>query len=62
MIDGHEDPASFGVPLRLGAVTGTGQFGANTLAAVKRIQQENGLGVTGILGPNTWKLAWTGKF
>jgi hypothetical protein len=41
---------------------GTGQFGANTLAVVKRIQSLNGLGVTGLLGPNTWKLAWTGRY
>jgi peptidoglycan hydrolase-like protein with peptidoglycan-binding domain len=44
------------------ALTGTGQFGANTLAAVNRLQRLNGLPQTGLLGPNTWKLAWTGKF
>jgi peptidoglycan hydrolase-like protein with peptidoglycan-binding domain len=43
-------------------LTGTGQFGANTLTAVKRIQSLNGLAQTGILGPVTWKLAWTGKY
>jgi peptidoglycan hydrolase-like protein with peptidoglycan-binding domain len=41
---------------------GTGDFGPNTLAAVKRIQGENGLPQTGILGPVTWALAWTGNF
>jgi len=44
------------------ALTGTGQFGPSTLAVVKRIQQANHLKVTGILGPETWKLAWTGKY
>ncbi len=41
---------------------GTGDFGANTLAAVKHIQAANGLPQTGILGPVTWKLAWTGRY
>jgi peptidoglycan hydrolase-like protein with peptidoglycan-binding domain len=43
-------------------LTGTGQFGNNTLAVVKRIQTLNHLPATGILGPNTWKLAWTGRY
>jgi hypothetical protein len=29
---------------------------------VKRIQTLNHLPATGILGPNTWKLAWTGRY
>jgi len=44
------------------ALQGTGDFGPNTLAAVKRLQGLNGLPQTGLLGPVTWKLAWTGKF
>lgn len=40
---------------------GTGVFGPNTLAVVKRLQLHNGLLGTGVLGPNTWKLAWTGR-
>jgi peptidoglycan hydrolase-like protein with peptidoglycan-binding domain len=43
------------------SLRGTGVFGQNTLAAVKSLQLHNGLPATGILGPNTWKLAWTGK-
>jgi peptidoglycan hydrolase-like protein with peptidoglycan-binding domain len=41
---------------------GTGQFGPLTLAMVKRLQQLNGLPVTGVLGPLTWALAWTGRY
>lgn len=48
---------SRGAPL-----TGTGQFGSTTLAVVKRLQRENGRPVTGILGPNTWMLAWMGTY
>jgi hypothetical protein len=48
---------SRGAPL-----TGTGQFGANTLAVVKRVQQVNHLDVTGLLGPETWKMAWLGAY
>jgi peptidoglycan hydrolase-like protein with peptidoglycan-binding domain len=43
-------------------LTGTGQFGKNTLAVVKRIQRLNHLPATGILGPVTWPLAWKGKY
>lgn len=43
-------------------LTGSGQFGPHTLAVVKAVQQQNGLGVTGLLGPNTWALAWKGKY
>jgi hypothetical protein len=48
--------------LRGSALVGTGDFGPNTLAAVKRIQTLNGLPATGLLGPVTWGLAWTGRF
>ncbi|WP_375478469.1 peptidoglycan-binding protein [uncultured Jatrophihabitans sp.] len=41
---------------------GTGQFGPNTLKMVKRLQRLNGLVPNGYLGPNTWRLAWTGKY
>jgi peptidoglycan hydrolase-like protein with peptidoglycan-binding domain len=60
-----------GAPIRLwqlrmkarGApLTGSGQFGKNTLAVVKRIQRLNHLPATGILGPNTWRLAWKGRY
>ena len=43
-------------------LVGSGYFGPNTLAAVKRIQGQNGLPQTGLLGPVTWKLAWTGAY
>jgi peptidoglycan hydrolase-like protein with peptidoglycan-binding domain len=43
-------------------LTGTGQFGPTTLAVVKRLQRTNHLPATGILGPSTWKLAWTGRY
>jgi peptidoglycan hydrolase-like protein with peptidoglycan-binding domain len=43
-------------------LTGSGQFGPHTLAVVKAVQQQNGLGVTGLLGPNTWALAWNGSY
>ncbi len=48
---------SRGAPL-----TAPGHFGPKTLAAVTRIQQLNHLPVTGILGPRTWPLAWTGDY
>jgi peptidoglycan hydrolase-like protein with peptidoglycan-binding domain len=41
---------------------GTGQYGPNTLAMVKRLQSLNGLVPNGEIGPNTWRLAWTGKY
>ncbi len=41
---------------------GTGQYGPLTFAMVKRLQALNGLPVTGYIGPNTWRLAWTGKY
>ncbi|MCL2780939.1 MAG: peptidoglycan-binding protein [Actinomycetia bacterium] len=41
---------------------GTGQFGPNTLAMVKQLQRSNGLTPNGQIGPQTWKLAWTGKY
>ena len=41
---------------------GTGQYGPLTLAMVKRLQALNGLPATGYIGPNTWRLAWTGKY
>ena len=43
-------------------LVGTGYFGPNTLAVVDRIQGQNGLPQTGLLGPVTWKLAWTGTY
>jgi peptidoglycan hydrolase-like protein with peptidoglycan-binding domain len=43
-------------------LSGTGKFGQNTLAVVKRIQRRNHLPATGILGPVTWPLAWKGKY
>ncbi len=50
--------AKRGAPL----APGTGQFGPLTVAAAKKLQAENGLTPTGTIGPNTWRLAWTGKF
>ncbi|MGH8862875.1 MAG: transglycosylase family protein, partial [Jatrophihabitantaceae bacterium] len=41
---------------------GTGQFGPNTLAHVKALQRLNGLRVSGLLGPKTWRLAWVGSY
>ena len=41
---------------------GTGDYGPNTLAMVKRLQAQNGLIANGEIGPNTWKLAWTGSY
>jgi peptidoglycan hydrolase-like protein with peptidoglycan-binding domain len=43
-------------------LVGDGNFGPNTQTEVKRIQAQNGLPQTGILGPVTWKLAWTGTY
>jgi peptidoglycan hydrolase-like protein with peptidoglycan-binding domain len=43
-------------------LTGTGEFGPSTLAVVNDLQRQNGLPATGLLGPNTWNLAWTGKY
>jgi peptidoglycan hydrolase-like protein with peptidoglycan-binding domain len=41
---------------------GTGEYGPNTLRMVKQLQSKNGLVPNGLIGPNTWKLAWTGKY
>jgi peptidoglycan hydrolase-like protein with peptidoglycan-binding domain len=41
---------------------GSGYYGANTLAMVKQLQRLNGLVPNGLIGPNTWRLAWTGKY
>jgi peptidoglycan hydrolase-like protein with peptidoglycan-binding domain len=41
---------------------GTGQFGPHTLQVVKQIQRLNGLVPNGYLGPNTWRLAWVGRY
>jgi peptidoglycan hydrolase-like protein with peptidoglycan-binding domain len=41
---------------------GTGYYGPNTLAVVKRLQSLNGLIPNGEIGPNTWRLAWTGTY
>ena len=41
---------------------GTGQYGPNTLRMVKQLQRLNGLVPNGLIGPNTWRLAWTGRY
>ncbi len=41
---------------------GTGEYGPNTLRMVKQLQRLNGLVPNGYLGPNTWRLAWTGRY
>jgi peptidoglycan hydrolase-like protein with peptidoglycan-binding domain len=41
---------------------GTGEYGPNTLRMVKQLQRLNGLVPNGYIGPNTWRLAWTGTY
>jgi resuscitation-promoting factor RpfA len=41
---------------------GTGEYGPHTLAMVKRLQRLNGLVPNGYIGPNTWRLAWIGRY
>ena len=41
---------------------GTGQYGPQTLKMVKQLQRLNGLVPNGYVGPNTWRLAWTGTY
>jgi len=41
---------------------GTGDYGPNTLRMVKQLQRLNGLVPNGYIGPNTWRLAWVGKY
>jgi resuscitation-promoting factor RpfA len=41
---------------------GTGQYGANTRRMVEQLQRLNGLVPNGYIGPNTWRLAWTGTY
>ncbi len=44
------------------APVGTGGFGPITQRMVERLQKANKLTPNGQLGPNTWKLAWTGWY
>ena len=41
---------------------GTGQYGPNTRRMVEQLQRLNGLVPNGFIGPNTWRLAWTGRY
>jgi hypothetical protein len=41
---------------------GTGEYGPNTQRLVKQLQRLNGLVPNGYIGPNTWRLAWTGTY
>ena len=41
---------------------GTGQYGPNTQRMVEQLQRLNGLVPNGYIGPNTWRLAWTGRY
>ena len=41
---------------------GTGQYGPNTQRMVEQLQRLNGLIPNGYIGPNTWRLAWTGVY
>jgi peptidoglycan hydrolase-like protein with peptidoglycan-binding domain len=41
---------------------GTGQYGVNTQRMVEQLQRLNGLIPNGYIGPNTWRLAWTGTY
>jgi peptidoglycan hydrolase-like protein with peptidoglycan-binding domain len=41
---------------------GTGQYGPHTLEVVKQLQRLNGLVPNGYIGPNTWRLAWVGRY
>jgi len=41
---------------------GTGEYGPNTLRMVKQLQRLNSLVPNGYLGPNTWRLAWVGRY
>jgi cell wall-associated NlpC family hydrolase len=41
---------------------GTGNYGPDTRAMVLRLQGVNGLIPNGEIGPNTWRLAWTGAY
>ncbi len=43
-------------------LTGTGYYGSKTLTVVKQLQKLNGLAPRGYIGPQTWRLAWTGKY
>jgi peptidoglycan hydrolase-like protein with peptidoglycan-binding domain len=43
-------------------LVGTGQFGPKTVAVVDALQRQNGLPAVGFIGPNTWALAWTGRY
>jgi peptidoglycan hydrolase-like protein with peptidoglycan-binding domain len=42
--------------------SGTGKYGTNTLRMVKQLQRLNGLVPNGYIGPNTWRLAWAGRY
>lgn len=59
---GSESGALIKFQKQLGAfgygLKGTGYFGANTLAAVKKLQHKAHLHAVGFVGPETWYSAW----
>jgi resuscitation-promoting factor RpfA len=48
---------------RRGAIpAGTGYYGPLTRTVVLRLQRQNGINDSGLLGPLTWRAAWEGKY
>jgi peptidoglycan hydrolase-like protein with peptidoglycan-binding domain len=48
---------------RRGAIpAGTGYYGPLTRKVVLRLQRQNGINDSGLLGPLTWHAAWAGKY
>jgi peptidoglycan hydrolase-like protein with peptidoglycan-binding domain len=48
---------------RRGAIpAGTGYYGPLTRKVVLRLQRQNGINDSGLLGPLTWRAAWEGKY
>lgn len=63
--DWNNQVARFQKQLRARGATrllGTGEFGPITESIVKTLQRQNGLDPVGFVGPETWRLAWTGSY
>ena len=57
----HQDLPGRDAPAAATSPPAPAQYGPLTLRMVKQLQRLNGLVPNGYIGPNTWRLAWTGR-